>query len=333
MVRKINMRHLLMSALVALISVNGLGQQRFSDGYVGGDIIGLKPLKKSLNLLVIGDWGRSGEYRQREVSEQLGKAAHTLDVDFIVSTGDNFYPKGVQSIHDPMWKRSFEDIYSAFSLQEDWYPVLGNHDYAGSPEAQIDYSKISRRWRMPSRYHHFERVADDGTRVLFVFLDTNPFEKKYYAEDEDEPFRTNILSQAKDSAAQKKWLDKTLTTSSADWKIVFGHHPLYSAGKRKGQTGDVSSSLLPILKQGGAHIYIAGHEHHLEHDVLEHNIHHFISGAGSEVRPVTGNTLTRYVASEHGFLSISVNREGVLCSFVNHKGRIVYQTTLPSVPR
>lgn len=333
MTHTLHRKYLLMSAIFALISINTHSQQSFSDGYAGGVIQGLRPLKKSVNLLIIGDWGRVGEYRQREVAEQLGRAAHTTDIDFIVSTGDNFYPKGVQSVQDPLWKRSFEDIYTAFSLQEDWFPVLGNHDYAGVPEAQISYSSISRRWRMPARYHHFERVADDGSSVLFVFLDTSPFEKKYYAEDEEEPFRSNIRAVAADSAAQLAWLEHTLNASTADWKIVIGHHPLYSAGKRKGQTIDVSTSLLPILNKGGAHIYIAGHEHHLEYDELEGGLHHFISGAGSEVRPVTGNKHTRFVASSHGFLSMSLNRASALCNFINDAGSIIYQVTIPRTSR
>ena len=327
-----NPRHLTVLVAIgsALLGGPSLAQKPFQDGYAGGDIPGLKPLKNSLNLLVIGDWGRAGEYRQREVAGQMGKAAHTVDVDFIVSTGDNFYPSGVGSVDDPLWKRSFEDIYTAFSLQEEWYPVLGNHDYGGSAQAQLEYSRVSRRWRLPARYHSFERTLEDGNSALFVFLDTNPFEKKYHREEQDSFFHANLVIGSADSLAQKKWLLDVLQKSKARWKIVFGHHPLYSAGKRKGLTGDVSASLLPVLLQGGANIYVAGHEHHLEHDVLEGRLHHFISGAGSEVRPVSNNSLTRYVAAEHGFLSLSINSEAVLCRFVNDSGRIVYESRIAS---
>ena len=328
------MKHRILTISIAIWSALMGGpsqaQKPFHDGYAGGDIPGLKPLKNSLNLLVVGDWGRAGEYRQREVATQMGKAAHTVEADFIVSTGDNFYPSGVASVQDPLWKRSFEDVYTAFSLQEEWYPVLGNHDYDGDAQAQIEYSRISRRWRLPARYHHFERTTKDGTTVLFLFLDTNPFEKKYYREDQGPFFRSNLATGAADSLAQKEWLLDVLQKSKARWKIVFGHHPLYSAGKRKGLTEDVASSLLPILVKGGAHLYVAGHEHQLEHDVLEGGLHHFISGAGSEVRPVGGNALTRYVAAEHGFLSLSINREAVHCRFVNDTGRIVYDTRIPA---
>lgn len=70
-----------------------------------------------------------------------------LGIEFIISVGDNFYTNGVASVDDPMWKTSFEDIYKGANLFIDWYPVLGNHDYRGNPQAQIDYSKRSRRWK------------------------------------------------------------------------------------------------------------------------------------------------------------------------------------------
>jgi hypothetical protein len=107
----------------------------------------------ALKFLVMGDWGRVGEDHQKPVADQMGKVAKQIGSEFVISTGDNFYPRGVQSEFDPLWKYSFEDIYTAFSLQWDWYPVLGNHDYGGNPDAQVAYSKISRRWRMPAHYY------------------------------------------------------------------------------------------------------------------------------------------------------------------------------------
>ncbi len=299
--------------------------QKFDGGYRGSTISGLKVPKNALSFLVIGDWGRSGEYFQKETAVQLGRASYTIDAEWIVSTGDNIYPKGVASVSDPMWKRSFEDIYTAHSLMISWYPVLGNHDYAGDPEAEIAYSKISRRWNMPSRYYSFERVTDEGVKVLFLYIDSSPFEKKYY-KDGEEPFRSNIISQ--DTTAQKNWVLNTLKQSNAEWKFVFGHHPLYSAGKRKGLTDDVASSVLPLLQEGGADIYMSGHEHHLQHDQLTKKIHHFISGAGSEITPVTNNKLTKFVSASHGFFTVSINKEGCLFQAIDHEGKILYTTVL-----
>lgn len=315
--------------LCAFLSGNLAAQENksFDQGYRGAVIKELQIPKKSVHFLVVGDWGRNGEYMQLETAKQMGAAAAQLEAACIVSVGDNFYPKGVASTVDPLWQSSFEKIYTAHSLQEDWFVVLGNHDYKTNPQAQIDYSKVSRRWKMPARYFTNTLEAGKPNETLLVFLDTNPFEKKYYADEED-LFRKNIQAQAPDTVAQKKWLDSVLTTSKAKWKIVFGHHPFYSAGKRKGLTDDMASSLQPILTKHKVDAYIAGHEHHLEHAVLPGNLHHFISGAGSEVRPVTNNTWTKFVAAEHGFMTFSVADKSVLVQVMNHEGKILYSTSL-----
>lgn len=292
------------------------------------EIRGLKSLKKGLNFLVVGDWGRNGEYQQKETAIQMGKAAKQNDAAFVISVGDNFYPKGVKSIYDPHWTKSFEDIYTAHSLQEDWYVVLGNHDYKENPYAQIEYSSISRRWKMPSRYFVVNKWLNDNSNIVFIYLDTNPFEKKYYTDEED-LFRTNVLNHSRDTIIQIKWLDSVLSANSnATWKIVVGHHPLYSAGKRKGLTEDVANLLEPILIKHGVDVYFSGHEHHLEHDMLSKTLHQFISGAGSEVRPVTNNLKTKFVASEHGFASVSVSSSELIVQFINHLGQILYTTSI-----
>ncbi|MBA0729338.1 hypothetical protein Golax_022930 [Gossypium laxum] len=46
----------------------------------------------SLSFLVVGDWGRKGLYNQ----SQMGSIGEKLEVDFIISTGDNFYDGGLR---------------------------------------------------------------------------------------------------------------------------------------------------------------------------------------------------------------------------------------------
>jgi hypothetical protein len=43
--------------------------------------------------------------------------------------------------------------------------ALGNHDYRGVPQAQLDYAKTSSRWRMPAAFH-----SDPGA-LTFEFRD------------------------------------------------------------------------------------------------------------------------------------------------------------------
>lgn len=44
----------------------------------------------------MGDFGRYGQFYQKEVASQMGTAA-TLDSKFVITVGDNFYPNGVRS--------------------------------------------------------------------------------------------------------------------------------------------------------------------------------------------------------------------------------------------
>ncbi|KAK4488892.1 hypothetical protein RD792_004691 [Penstemon davidsonii] len=91
----------------------------------------------SLSVLVIGDWGRKGQYNQSKLAYQMGITAEKIDVDFVISTGDNFYPSGLTNVYDPAFDQSFTNVYTAPSLQKQWYSVLGNHDYRGDALAQL----------------------------------------------------------------------------------------------------------------------------------------------------------------------------------------------------
>lgn len=51
----------------------------------------------------------------------MGKVGEEMDVDFIVSTGDNFYDSGLTDEHDPAFLESFTNVYTAPSLQKQWY--------------------------------------------------------------------------------------------------------------------------------------------------------------------------------------------------------------------
>lgn len=281
----------------------------------------------SLNFIAMGDWGRNGADHQKQVAEQMGLTAADIKAQFIISTGDNFYPSGVISEYDPLFKYSFEDIYTAFSLQWDWYPILGNHDYKSNPDAQVAYSKISRRWKMPARYYSkiFNINGDPQQQVLVAFIDTNPLIPEFYSNSEYGP---NVKGQ--DTTKQKKWLKKILadTSPTIKWKIVVGHHPLFTAGSRTHgyDTKAVRNSLKQILDQYGVDVYLAGHEHSLQHIKPKGKTHYFISGAASEKTAVKLVAYTEMAASEYGFMVFSIHRNQLLLQTVNDEGEIIYST-------
>ena len=170
-------------------------------GYTGGFNTEIKTLDAAVNFIVLGDWGRNGQYYQTQVAEQMGKVAATTGNDFVITVGDNFYPSGVQSVQDPQWRYSFEDVYRSHFLQNNWYVALGNHDYKGNIQAQLDYSSISRRWYLPAKYYSKKIKLKDGSILLLVIMDTTPFVGSYYTKGDE--VTENVAKQ--DTAAQRKW--------------------------------------------------------------------------------------------------------------------------------
>lgn len=277
--------------------------------------------EKSINFLVIGDWGRNGEFHQLDVSRQMANESTRSHSSFVISTGDNFYPDGVISTSDPQWKTSFEDVYSGYSLNIPWYTCFGNHDYRGSIPAQLNYSQISRRWRAGARYYSFERTIPGSSKsVIFVFIDTSPFDGTLNR-------KTHSDLATQDTVAQLKWLENTLATTSATWKILVGHHPLYTTGVRRGKMLDVQNAFLPIFKKYKVDIYFAGHEHDLQHQKPVGFTHYFVSGAGSQIRPVTIDSMqTKFAVSDHGFMSVQLQKDSMNLKVVNFEGKELYRT-------
>lgn len=277
--------------------------------------------KSDISFLLMGDFGRHGEYHQKDVAKQMALTAAEADIDFIITTGDNIYPKGVASAQDPAWKSSFEDIYTAHSLHVNWYPVLGNHDYAGNPQAEIDYSKVSRRWNLPARYYSKTYKLGDGATLLMAFLDTSPFELGYYS-DAEEPFRSNVAAQ--DTSAQKKWFTELMSQSKATWKIVIGHHPLFTSGPRMGRINHVANSWQKLFEKMGVDFYLAGHEHHLEYNHLNQKLHHVISGAGSKITPLQTKDKSIFAQSVNGFAAFFIQSKALEFQFIDESGNTIF---------
>jgi len=273
----------------------------------------------ALHFIAVGDWGRNGEYDQQEVAKQMGIWAAENQNDFVISVGDNFYPLGVVSENDPLWHYSFENIYTAHSLQCDWYPVLGNHDYGSDPDAQVRYSKVSRRWSMPSLYYSKEfSLGKNNEKVLMLMIDTDPMLHENKKQQVDE---------------QMKWIENTLSQASADikWKIIVGHHPYYTVGPRINNydTVTVRAKLAKTFEKHKVDVYLSGHDHSLQHLKPEGFTHQFISGAGSELTAVTeGISYSRFQASDHGFMYFAMNADKLSVKAINASGKVLYQTEL-----
>lgn len=289
----------------------------------------LAPVQASahpFSFLVVGDWGRDGAQHQRAVAEQMGKAAAETNARFVISVGDNFYENGVQTAHDPQWRSSFEDVYTAPSLQIPWFVALGNHDYRGNPQAQIDYAALSARWKMPRRYYQVSGAALGRPELDLFIVDTSPLVHEY-RERVEKPIANNVASQ--DTASQLAWLDTALRKSSAAIKLVIGHHTLRSGGSAHGETPELVQRLLPLLRQHRVTAYVNGHDHDLQH-IKADGFDYLCCGAGSEVRPVKAVEGTQYCISRSGFALVQVAGSRIDAEFRDFAGQKLYRGRLNS---
>uniref|UniRef100_A0A0E0F6H7 Purple acid phosphatase n=1 Tax=Oryza meridionalis TaxID=40149 RepID=A0A0E0F6H7_9ORYZ len=281
----------------------------------------------SLAVLVVGDWGRKGQYNQTLVATQMGVIGEELAADFILSTGDNFYNDGLTGDNDTAsFQESFTNIYTADSLQKPWYIVLGNHDYTGDALAQQSPAirAVDSRWTSINK-----SFIVDSDIAEFFLVDTVPFVQKYWNESKfdwrqvapRDTYLSTLLTDLGDAMSQ----------SNATWKIVVGHHTI-SSGCEHGNTTDLVAMLLPVLKTYGADMYINGHDHCLQRITsIDSPLEFITSGGGSRAWAgkfkQTSDKL-EFIYDGQGFLSMQLTMAEASFAFYDVTGAVLYSWQL-----
>lgn len=296
----------------------------------------------SLKFLVVGDWGRKGLYNQSQVAYQMGRIGEALDVEFIISTGDNFYENGLTGVADPSFLESFSHIYTAKSLQKPWHAVLGNHDYRGDVLAQLDpaLKEIDNRWHCERSFSLKYNLCtlpsasvndtECPSSVELYFVDTSPFVNKYWEiPNEDTYDWRGVIPRDMYLKRQLQDLATTLRISNATWKLVIGHHTMRSVGEH-GDTTELFQQMLPILEEYNVDLYIIGHDHCLEHiKSLTSSIQFFTSGGGSKSwrgmkKNADMNGLEMFYDGQ-GFMSIKITHTNLHAIFYNIEGNAIHE--------
>ena len=159
---------------------------------------------------------------------------------------------------------------------------------------------------MPARYYSKTFEVNDNEKLLLIVMDTNPYIDSYHENPEK---YTGIAAQ--DTAKQTQWLTEQLKTDDLQvkWKLVVGHHPLYSGGKRKESedTKLFEKKFADLFDQHQVDAYICGHEHDLQIIKPQGRFTtQFLSGAASEVRASGNREGTIFAAAEPGFMAFSI---------------------------
>lgn len=265
----------------------------------------------AVRLLVLGDTGTggAGQFQVAGAMERACNQAKKQPFDGILMLGDNFYPAGVSSTVDPQWQEKFEKPYGSPCLSGlPVYPVLGNHDYRLSPEAQIEYSAVQDRWRMPGRFYS----VDFGPLVRLVALDTNRFDWCGSARDCVYDFLKSRLGSAKGA-----------------WTIVTGHHPMASSSSH-GVAYDGTYFKYTVRPEICEHadFYLSGHAHQLEHLSFSGCKTDFVVAGtgGAEVgRLKSERPGSKFVQSTFGFVAMELTAEKATLIFYDVDLRELYR--------
>ena len=170
---------------------------------------------------------------------------------------------------------------------------LGNHDIrTDNGDPQVRYPSFNMNGR---RYYTFRRQD-----IQFFALDTN----------------NNA-----DWQNQLPWLEKELSSSNAPWKVVFGHHQIYSSGVY-GNNQPFIKTFTPLFKKYGVQLYINGHEHSYERTRAIDGTTYLICGAGAGNRPVGRSQWTEYSTSDLSFATYEVYPDRIEVSAIATNNRV-----------
>jgi len=248
-----------------------------------------------LRFVSVADTGTGAE-GQYAVAKAMS-AYHQLNpYDLVILAGDNIYNNGeIEKIGTV-----FEEPYQALLQQGvKFQACLGNHDIrTGNGEAQVSYPGFN----MQGRYYTFRRGE-----LQFFALDTND---------------------NADWQAQLPWLEAELASSDAPWKVVFGHHQIYSSA-HYGINQALIAKLTPLFQKYRVQLYINGHDHVYERTRPINGTAYLICGAGAGTRSVGRSAWTAYAAQRLSFAAYEVYRDRLVVQGIGTDNRVFDQGIIP----
>jgi hypothetical protein len=210
-------------------------------------------------------------------------------------------------------------VYRGLMAGAPLYPTLGNHDLTHGPEPYLSAFVLPRNGPagLEERAYSF-----DWGDAHFVSLDA--------------------YSPYAPGSAQYEWLEADLLGSRKQWKFVYLHIPLYSAG---GHGGDetLRAALAPLFEQAGVDAVFAGHDHHYERTVpIAGNqtaeagqpavIYYVVGGGGAPLYPAGRGWWTAASASRYSFVSVDVRGCRLTLTALDEKGVAFDDATLDKCP-
>ncbi len=290
----IKRRHLLAGAGGLGLALISGGLKTALTGQANDSATAADPL---LRFVAVADTG-TGAKGQYQVAKAMTEWHTRQPYQLVTLAGDNIYNNGEMEKIQAVFERPYQALLKAGVK---FYACLGNHDIrTANGVGQIRYPGF----HMGDRYYTFNRGP-----VQFFVLDTNL---------------------GSHWQPQLTWLKQQLQASSAAWKIVYGHHPVYSSGLY-GVNKTLIKDFTPLFKQYRVQLYINGHEHSYERTKPINGTTYLICGAGASTRPVGRSSWTAYSASRLSFALVEVYPQQMTIRGIGTDGKVFDQGSLKRV--
>ncbi len=291
-----------------------------------------KSVSGASHLLMVGDWG----YENFEAQTRVAKAmqgyvgAQGFKTEALFMLGDNWYGPLPEGAKDKRWQTQFEEMYPKSVFDCPAYAIPGNHDYQRMPEskvaAELEYAKLpGTRWTMPSLWYSFTFPAKKPL-VTVIALDSN-----MPSEDGKWDRGVNFTLRPEQQAEQLVWLKGKLEKPrSTPFLVVMGHHPVFSNGPH-GDHKILTREWEPLLREHKVHLYLAGHDHDMQHLEFEGHPTSFVlsGGGGADLYNLKIHREERGPMAEkvYGFSELAVTPEMMTVRHLDEQGRLIHAFT------
>lgn len=174
------------------------------------------------------------------------------DARFMLHAGD-LVNRGIRDVEWADWFKAGGFLHAMIPA----IPVAGNHEYdIADPADAARRRLLSHLWRP-----QFRLPAEPA---LPAAVQETAYAVHYSADLDVFVLDTN----QPDLQPQAVWLDSQLKASTARWRIVTMHHPIFSsAGERDSPAG--RELLLPILTRHNVDLVLQGHDHTYARGLLD----------------------------------------------------------------
>jgi 3',5'-cyclic AMP phosphodiesterase CpdA len=226
----------------------------------------------AFTVIAMGDFGVGGE-AQRSFGESVRRFEARQSADWLLALGDNDYTEDPAAFR-VNWERSFGWTKRSSVRVAG---VLGNHDVRVQG-GRYQFRTLS----MPGRY--YRRQAGSAE---FFFLDSTRID-----------------------AGQTAWLARSLSASSARWKIAVFHHPAFTCGTYRAHPG-VVASWVPLFERHRVQLTLSGHDHNYQRFAPRRGVRYVVhGGANPNVYPIescpAGYPRRARALRERGFLYLVI---------------------------